>query len=269
MNEFRWSAVCFILATYVCCPTTEANEPCGCKPKFPLKRLLGGRKLISGPVAPPGRRPNTNRGWIVFARTTDIQAQPSCIDAGIAHVRDEVMPALAAMDGFVGLSLLVDRESGRCIATSAWETAEAERASAGQVGPIRDEAAKVFGGTATAQTWEIGILHRDHRSNDGACARVTWIKVPPDQAKRAIESYKSDVLPSLENLEGFCSASFLMNGSGRAVSTATFDSRDAMERNREQARELRNTRSREMGADVLDVGEFELAIAHLRVPELV
>ena len=90
-----------------------------------------------------------------------------------------------------------------------------------------------------------------------------------DQAKRAIESYKSDVLPSLENLEGFCSASFLMNGPGRAVSTATFDSRDAMERNREQARELRNTRSREMGADVLDVGEFELAIAHLRVPELV
>ena len=188
----------------------------------------------------------------MFARTTDIQAQPSCIDAGITHVRDEVMPALAAMDGFVGLSLLVDRESGRCIATSAWETAEAERASAGQVGPIRDEAAKVFGGTATAQTWEIGILHRDHRSNDGACARV-----------------KSDVLPSLENLEGFCSASFLMNGSGRAVSTATFDSRDAMERNREQARELRNTRSREMGADVLDVGEFQLAIAHLRVPELV
>jgi heme-degrading monooxygenase HmoA len=219
-------------------------------------------------VAPPGRRLNTNRGWVVYARTTDIQAQTSCIDAGIAHIRDVVMPALQAMDGFVGMSLLVDRESGRCIATSAWETQEAERASAEQVGPIREQAAKAFGGTATAQTWEIGVLHRNHRSNDSACARVTWIKVPPDQAKRAIELYRSDVLPSLENLEGFCSASLLMNDSGRAVSTATFDSRDAMERNREQAREVRDTRSREMGADVLDVGEFELALAHLRVPEL-
>ena len=113
------------------------------------------------------------------------------------------------------------------------------------------------------------MLRRDHRSSTGACARVTWIKVPPDQAKRAIDSYRSDVLPALENLEGFCSASFLMNRSGRAVSTATFDSREAMERNREQARELRNVRSREMGADVVDVGEFELAIAHLRVPEMV
>jgi heme-degrading monooxygenase HmoA len=179
------------------------------------------------------------------------------------------MPALAEMDGFVGLSLLVDRDSGRCIAASAWETADAERASAERIGPIRDQAAKMFGGDATAESWEIALLHRDHHSNNGACARVTWIKVPPDQTSRAMEFYRTDVLPSLEGLEGFCSASFLMNRSGRAVSTATFDSREAMERNREQARELRNTRTRELGADVIDVCEFELAIAHLRVPEMV
>ena len=39
------------------------------------------------------------------------------------------MPALAAMDGYIGLSMLVDRESGRCIATSAWETEDALRTS--------------------------------------------------------------------------------------------------------------------------------------------
>lgn len=205
----------------------------------------------------------------MYARSTSIQAQPSNIDAGVAYVRDEVMPALAALDGFVGLSLLVDRESGRCIAASAWETEEAERSSAERVGPLRERAADVFGGTATAETWEIGLLHRDHRSSDGACVRVTWLKVPPDQAHRAIDFYRSDVLPSLENLDGFCSASFLINrNSGRGVSTATFDSREAMDRNREQAKELRNTRTRELGADIVDIGEFDLAIAQLRVPEM-
>jgi hypothetical protein len=205
----------------------------------------------------------------VYARSTSIQAQPSNIDAGVAYVRDEVMPALAALDGFVGLSLLVDRESGRCIAASAWETEEAERSSAERVGPLRERAAEVFGGTATAETWEIGLLHRDHRSSDGACVRVTWLKVPRDQADRAIDFYRSDVLPSLENLDGFCSASFLINrNSGRGVSTATFDSREAMDRNREQAKELRNTRTRELGADIVDIGEFDLAIAQLRVPEM-
>ena len=54
----------------------------------------------------------------MYARSTTIQAQSSSIDDGIAFVRDTVMPALEGMDGFVGVSLLVDRQSGRCIATS-------------------------------------------------------------------------------------------------------------------------------------------------------
>lgn len=205
----------------------------------------------------------------MYARTTTIHAQPSRIDAGIAVVRDDVMPALAEMDGYVGLSLLVDRQSGQCITTSAWETEAARAASAERVGSLRDRAAEVFGGTPTVADWEIGVLHRDHRSADGACVRATWIKVPPDQADRAIEFYKTSVLSSLEELEGFCSSSLLINrASGRAVSSTTFDSHEAMERNEDRATELRNGRTREIGADILDVGEFELALAHLRVPEL-
>ena len=207
----------------------------------------------------------------MYARSTTVQAHPTRIDAGIAHVGDEIMPTVQDMDGCVGISLLADRESGRCIVTTAWETEEAMQASAKRVRPLRDRAAEMFGtsGIPEVDQWEIAVLHRDHRSADGACVRATWIKVPPDQADRAIEFYKTSVLSSLEDLEGFCSASLLINrSSGRAVSSTTFDSREAMERNEEQAKELRNARTRELGADILDVGEFELAIAHLRAPEL-
>jgi heme-degrading monooxygenase HmoA len=206
----------------------------------------------------------------VHARSTTIQAQTSTIDGGIAYMRDDVMPELENLDGYVGMSLLVDRESGRCVITAAYESEDAMQASADKANQLRSQASDKFGGSIEKiEEWEIAVLHRDHESNEGACARVTWIKIPPDQADRATGFYKSDVLPSVEELAGFCSASMLVNRStGRAVSTATFDSRDAMERNRDQAKELRNTRSREMGADVIDVGEFELAIAHLRVPEM-
>ena len=215
--------------------------------------------------APPERR-----GWAVYARSTTIQAQQSSIDDGIAYVRDEVMPALMAMDGYVGLSLLVDRESGQCIATSSWETDEAMRTSTEQAAPLREQAGVRFGGgEVTVDQWEIGAMHRDHPSGDGACVRATWIKMPRDQVDRSIEFYRTSVLPSLEDLEGFCSASFMLNrATGRGVSSATFDSREAMDRNQEQAKELRNTRTRELGADILDVGEFELALAHLRLPEM-
>jgi hypothetical protein len=223
-----------------------------------------------GPAAPPGRCP-ASRGWVdVHARSTTIQAQTSSIDDGIAYMRDDLMPELEKIDGYVGISLLVDRESGRCIITVAYESEDKLQASAERAKQLRSQAVERLGGTVEKiEQWEIGALHRDHQSADGACVRATWIKVPPDQADRAIEFYKDSVLPSLEDLEGFCSASLLIDrASGRAVSSATFDSREAMERNQEQAKELRNTRTRELGADVLDIGEFELALAHLRVPEM-
>ena len=44
---------------------------------------------------------------------------------------------------------------------------------------------------------------------------------------------------------------------------------EVMQRNRDQATAMRSTLLRALGAEVLGVGEFELAIAHLRAPELV
>ena len=205
----------------------------------------------------------------MYARSTSVAARPSSIDDGIAYIRDEVMTALQEMDGYVGLSLLVDRESGRCIATSAWETEDALQTSTERAAPLRERATEIFGGEVTVDMWEVGALHRDHHSSEGACVRATWLRMPQGHLDRGIEFYRSEVLPSLEDLEGFCSASLLINrSSGRSVSSATFDSREAMDRNREQARELRNARTRELGAEIVDVGEFELAIAHLRVPEM-
>ncbi|MGH3555127.1 MAG: antibiotic biosynthesis monooxygenase [Mycobacterium sp.] len=206
----------------------------------------------------------------MYARSTTIEAQPSSIDAGIAHVRDVVMPTLQQIDGCVGVSLLVDRQSCRCIATSSWETQEAMHASAERVRPVRDQAAQAFGGSPTVDGWEIAVLHRDHHSGPGACVRATWLKVRPDQFEKAIEFYRDSVLPAIEELEGFCSASLMLDRtSWRAVSSSTFDSLEAMERNGDAARSLRTSRLRDLGADQFDVGEFELALAHLRVPELV
>jgi heme-degrading monooxygenase HmoA len=225
--------------------------------------------VVNGTGGATGALPPSKEGF-VYARSTTIEAQPSSIDAGIAHVRDVVMPALEKVDGCLGMSLLVDRGSGRCIATSSWETEQAMRASANGIRPIRDKAAQTFGGSPTVDEWEIAVLHRDHPSGPGAGVRATWLKVRPDQFDRAIEFYRQSVLPAIEELEGFCSASLMIDRtSWRAVSSSTFDSLEAMQRNEERARSLRTARLRDLGADQFDVGEFELAIAHLRVPDLV
>jgi len=77
-------------------------------------------------------------------------------------------------------------------------------------------------------------------------------------------------LPQIEGLDGFCSASFMLNRTtGRAVSSACFESAAAMEASREQANRIRSAGTQQANAAVLEVCEFELAVAHLRVPEMV
>jgi hypothetical protein len=216
-----------------------------------------------------GAAPTRQGRWIVFARTTTFAAQPSSIDAGISCVREDVMPALQEMAGFIGLSLMVDRRSGECIATSAWETDEAQCASAQGIGPLRDRAAEAFGGRASVEAWEIAVLHRQHSSDTGACVRATWLALPADQMDAGIEYFRSSVLPQVEHLDGFRSASLMVErGSGRGVSSVSFGSRAAMERNRDQARALKAESIRAAGASEVAEGEFELVLAHLRVPEL-
>lgn len=180
------------------------------------------------------------------------------------------MPALEGMAGWIGLSLLIDRRTGRCIATTAWESEDAMRESEAMVRPIRDRAAEAFGGSSRTEEWEIAALHREHRSREGACVRAIWVAGDPQRTDSAIESFKSRALRGMEELEGFCSASLLIDrASGRGVASTTFDSAEAMDRNREQAARSREANTRHSGMRVLDVGEFELALAHLRVPELV
>jgi len=206
---------------------------------------------------------------IVYARSSTVQAQPESIDPGIAHMRDEVLPALQRMDGCIGMSMVVDRDSCRCIATSSWTSKAAMRRAAGPVGVIRDRAMEVLGGTALVEEWDILVMHRDHPSHRGACARATWLQLPPAAIDRAVDVYRMVSIPAMDELDGFCSASLLVDPfTGRAVSTTTYDSRRAMQRNRDRADAVRSASSMETGAQVLQVAEFELAVAHLRVPEM-
>jgi quinol monooxygenase YgiN len=205
----------------------------------------------------------------MHARSTTIRANPESIEQGIALVRDEVMPMMLGMDGCIGISMLVDRMSGRCIVTTAWQSKEAMDATAEQVRPSRERAAELLGGRPQVDQWEIAVMHRDHTSAPGACVRATWLRAQPDQLDRVIDTFKMGILPTLEELDGFCSASLMVDRTeGYVVGSLTFDSREAMERSREQTEELRQRGVRESGAELIEVGEFELALAHLRVPEM-
>lgn len=206
----------------------------------------------------------------MFARSTTFQADPSRVDEGIAFVRDEVMPSLTAMDGCAGLSMLVDRGRGRCIVTSSWHDEESLRASDSRVRPLRDRGAELFGAAPTVDAWEIAMLHRVQDAPDSACVRASWTRSDPGQADGMIETFRTTAVPEIEALTGFCSASlFVDRASGRAVTSVTYDSRASLDASREAASQLRGRVMQQGQGEIVDVAEFDLVLAHLRVPETV
>jgi quinol monooxygenase YgiN len=206
----------------------------------------------------------------VYARSTTFVARREAVDEGVAYVDDEVRPALMAMDGCIGLSMICDRDTGRCIVTSAWSSKDALDASEQMVQPLRDKGAEIFGARPSIDRWEIAVLHRDVPAGASACVRCTWLELDPAGMTDAIATFRMTALPVMEEMEGFCSASLLVDrNSGRAVSSVTFASRDALVASRAAADELRTRMAETIGASVLDVHEFDLALAHLHVPEMV
>lgn len=199
----------------------------------------------------------------MYARSTTFRGRPDNVDAGIAFVKDEAWPVIERMEGCRGLSLLVDRESGHCIATSSWETEEAMHASNAELRPIRERGRDVLGGTMEMDEWEIAVMHR---TQHGECCRVSWLQ---GDLEAMTETFRVGILPELEQTDGFCSASLLVNRStGLGCATTVWETRAATEASRTSADEMRSRAAREAGGEIMDVHEFDLAYAHLHVPEM-
>ncbi|MGY1741129.1 MULTISPECIES: antibiotic biosynthesis monooxygenase [unclassified Blastococcus] len=206
----------------------------------------------------------------MYARSTTIRGSTAAIDAGIAFMREEAMPTVLEMPGCIGLSLLCDRDTGRCIATSAWQDEAAMRASEAQVHPLRQRLVGAFGGEPEVAEWEIAVLHREHAMHDSGAARLIWGQVEGTGMDRFVDAYKRTLMPRIEDLPGFCSLSlFVDRGNDRVVGTVTFDDREHLDRSREPARAMREEFTGSIGARVLEVAEMDVALAHLRVPETV
>ena len=206
----------------------------------------------------------------MYARSTTITGNPANVDLGVVYVRDRVLPAVLGMDGFVGLSMLADRHSGRCIVTTAWDDRAALHRSANEVKALRARAADILCGPAMVEEWTIAVLHRLHPAPEGACARVTWSRGRPDRLDKMTDAFGVSLVPRLEDIPGFCSVSMLVDpAEGRSTTTATYESREAMQASLDRATDLRQEFSRLMGARLLEVATFELVVAHLHVPETV
>src|ERR671912_2697200 len=94
----------------------------------------------------------------MYARLTTIEGSPDKLDDAERHVQEQTLPQLQKMDGFKGFVALGDRNSGKLIGVSFWESEEALRATDEAVPSVRSAAAEAAGGTvASVEKYEVFV----------------------------------------------------------------------------------------------------------------
>jgi heme-degrading monooxygenase HmoA len=95
----------------------------------------------------------------MHARVSTIQGSTDQIDKGIDMVRDTTVPAVKGIDGFKGLFSLVDRQTGKGLTITLWESEAALQASEEEANRLRREAAENLGATGapTVERYEVAV----------------------------------------------------------------------------------------------------------------
>lgn len=214
--------------------------------------------------AAPVRAPRRSREErVVYARSITFHGRPDKVAAGIAFVKNEAGPMLDQIEGCRGLSMLVDHKTGQCIVTSSWVSEAAMLESDQRLRPIRERGRDILGGSMQVDEWEVAVMHRTHH---GECCRVSWLQGDLDAMS---ETFREGVLHELGLTHGFCSFSLLVNPStGLGCATTCWESHETMEASRSAADDLRNRAAADGRGEVVDVREFQLAYAHLRLPAM-
>ena len=81
----------------------------------------------------------------MFARVSTFQGSADQTTEGIRVAREQILPVARLQDGFKGLFILFDRESGRSLSVTLWETEEDMHASEEAALRARTESAEAAG----------------------------------------------------------------------------------------------------------------------------
>ena len=81
----------------------------------------------------------------MFARVSTFQGPPDQTAEGIRLAREQILPAARLQDGFKGIYLLFDRETGRSLSITLWETEADMQASEEAANRVREESVRAAG----------------------------------------------------------------------------------------------------------------------------
>jgi heme-degrading monooxygenase HmoA len=81
----------------------------------------------------------------VYARVSRFEGPPDAVDELLRQTREQVLPQAKQDEGFKGMIALGDRQSGKTLGITFWESEEAMRATEEDANQLREQSAEAVG----------------------------------------------------------------------------------------------------------------------------
>ncbi|MBT2408825.1 MULTISPECIES: antibiotic biosynthesis monooxygenase [unclassified Streptomyces] len=199
----------------------------------------------------------------LYVRTTYATGDPAKLDGVLDALRSEAPGLLSQNPGYQRYGLFADREIGKILMGSWWESEGARAESDTRLRERRAQLLAPFADTVTAEDWEAVSYTPTPQVAPGMWLRIGQVELDPSNAPSYQQVFDEQGRPQLEALDGAVSATLFMNAAaGRANVGALFRDRDALAVSRGPQSAIRGAFLKKTHATLRSLEEFELIMAH-------
>jgi heme-degrading monooxygenase HmoA len=153
-----------------------------------------------------------------YVRTAYLTGDPAYIDGCLDALETDGPKLLGDQPGYRGMSLFADRELGKIISSSWWDTEQARDASNSAIDARRAELFSPFAQTVAFDAWEAAVATPLPQVQPGAGFRTSSIEFDPARTDELLQMFENVTKPGLEAIPGFAATALLINresGQGR------------------------------------------------------
>ena len=202
----------------------------------------------------------------MFVRSIYVTGDPAKIDIAVRALNSEGRELLEERPGYRGAGVFVDRELGKLLGVSWWESAQARHNSDEVMREHRQALLGPFAGTLSVENFEAAVVRPVQAPRVGGGMRVTRVEFDLADADLVADTFRSTVVPRLEILPGLAMTALLIDrerGIGR-VGTLFVD-RHSMVASRAGQAAARHEGVAKAQVSVTGLEEFEVVHSEVRL----
>jgi quinol monooxygenase YgiN len=169
-----------------------------------------------------------------------LAADPARLGDAIRFLEEKARPVLEDLPGSQGLSVSVNPDLGVAVFEEFWVSHDALREHERSAAATRAEAARLSGGTVSAERFAVASFTRVRRSEAGGGVRLTRMDTDAKRMDEIVAGYEDTALPWLTETPGFVGALlFVDRRSGRSISETRWEDAAALAASRGAAASIR------------------------------